>query len=446
MPAGWPLRPLLALGLFVVVAALLTAQTPRRMALVVGNGDYRQEPLATAVDDALLVKGTLEGLGFDVYHHENVDREGFLTAIQEFEDRLRRGDTALFYFAGHGINVEGENYLVPLGARIFSDTDATFEAIPLDRITESFAFSEVSAGLAFVEASYDNLYRTSGRNIRAGMAPVSAGTNTLVAFASGAGQPATPPAGANSHFTSALNQYIAVPGVEIHQLLTLVRRDVSRATNGRQLPFTSSSLLTRFVFQEGENTLGILNQPFFNLRVAALEEPVEVYANGSFLGEAPLLRALPPGSYQVRFLHERYEPVTVDVTAESGEFVELAPELEVIRPLRTAETLNLQFQGIRGQQSAWESGATRRAWGVGLLAGGLANLFMGAVAIPLVIEPWANQYYAASSVIEAEGMSVARSLLTIPFYATNGLGIAMTGVSLFLLFSPDPAPAEGGVQ
>ncbi|MFW5685870.1 MAG: caspase family protein [Spirochaetota bacterium] len=427
------------IALLVTAAGTLAAQTPRRMALVIGNAEYRGEPIATAVEDALLIKGTLEGLGFDVYHHENVDREGFVTAIQEFEELLRRGDSALFYFAGHGINVAGENYLVPLGARIFSDTDATFEAIPLDRVTESFAFSEVATGLAFVEASYDNLYRTSGRTIRSGMAPVSAGTNSLVAFASGAGQPATPPNGANSHFTSALNQYIAVPGVEIHQLLTLVRRDVSRSTGGRQLPFTSSSLLSRFVFVEGENTLGILNRPFFNLRVGELDYPVEVYVNERYLGDAPILRALPPGDYEVRLLHERYEPVSVLVSGASGDFVDLSPEFTPAPPLRRAEELGLAYQTARSEAAGWGAAFTRRSWGVGLVAGGLVNIFFGSVVVPLFYEPWANQYYAATSFNESSDARFWADILAPTFYATNGVGLVLAGVGTFLLLTADTA-------
>lgn len=144
------LRVASALTLFLVVAGVAVAQTPRRLALVIGNSGYTREPVPTAGEDALLMKSSLEGIGFEVDYYENVDRQAFLQAIQQFEATLRRGDVALFYFAGHGINVDGNNYLVPLGARIFSDTDATFEAIPLNRVTESFSFSDVSTGLAFV--------------------------------------------------------------------------------------------------------------------------------------------------------------------------------------------------------------------------------------------------------------------------------------------------------
>jgi hypothetical protein len=424
--------------LLVLLAAapLATAQTPRRFALVIGNSEYTREPVPTAVEDALLMKGSLEGIGFEVDYHENLDRQGFLQVVQEFESTLRRGDIALFYFAGHGINVDGNNYLVPLRARIFSDTDATFEAIPLNRITESFSFSDVSTGLAFVEASYNNSYPTAGRSIRAGMTPVSAGTSTLVAFAAGAGQFAIRPEGRSSYFTRSLSEYIAVPGVEIHQLLTLVRRDVSRATASRQLPFSSSSLLTRFVFQEGENRLGILNQPFFNVRIDGDEYPVEVYANGNYLGVTPLLRALPPGDYEFEFAHERFETQVVNFSAQTGEYVLLEPELREVEPLRTSFELDQRLASIRAGDVAPPAVRRRRNWGVGLLATGLTNLVISTVVLPAAYAPYANQYYVAESFDGSRWAREAAKVFRPAMMISGGVGLALTGFATYLLLTP----------
>ncbi len=422
--------------ILLIAATFAAAQTPRRFALVIGNGEYTREPVPTAVEDALLMKESLEGIGFDVDHHENLDRQNFLQVVQDFESRLRRGDVALFYFAGHGINVDGDNYLVPLRARIFPNTDAPFEAIPLNRITESFSFSDVSTGIAFVEASYNNAYPTSGRSIRAGMTPVSAGTSTLVAFAAGAGQFAIRPEGRSSYFTRSLSEYIAVPGVEIHQLLTLVRRDVSRATASRQLPFSSSSLLTRFVFQEGENRLGILNQPFFNVRVDGSEYPVEVYANGNYLGVTPLLRALPPGDYEFEFAHERFETQVVNVSAETGEYVLLEPALREVEPLRASFELNQELASVRSRDVVPSAVRRRRNWGVGLMTAGLTNLFIGGVALPLAYAPYATQYYEAESFDGSSWARDAAKTFRPAMIISGGVGFVLTGFATYLLMTP----------
>ena len=436
------LRVASALTLFVVVAGVAVAQTPRRLALVIGNSGYTREPVPTAGEDALLMKSSLEGIGFEVDYYENVDRQAFLQAIQQFEATLRRGDVALFYFAGHGINVDGNNYLVPLGARIFSDTDATFEAIPLNRVTESFSFSDVSTGLAFVEASYNNAYPTAGRSIRAGMTPVSAGTGTLVAFAAGTGQFAVRPDGPSSYFTRSLAEYIAVPGVEIHQLLTLVRRDVSRATASRQLPFSSSSLLTRFVFREGENELGILSQPFFNIRIDGVDYPVEVYANGNFLGVAPLLRALPPGEYELEFVHERYETQVVNFSAETGEYVFFEPELREVEPLRTSFELNRQLADFQSREREPRAVRRRRSWGVGLMAAGLTNLLIGGVVLPVAYTPYATQYYAAESFDGSRWAREAAKVFRPAMIISGGVGLTLTGVATYLLVTSPREQAE----
>jgi hypothetical protein len=413
------------------------AHSQRSYALVIGNGEYQREPINTAVSDALLMKATLEGLGFRVFYHENVDRQGFLEAVQEYESVLRRGDTAVFYFAGHGINVGGTNYFVPLGARIFSDTDATFETIPLNRITESFAFSEVGAGMAFIEASYDNLWRNAGIGIRAGMTPVSAGTNTLVAFASGPGQPAVTPEKDNSYFTQSLAEYMAVPGVEIHQLLTLVRRGVSRSTRSRQLPFASSSLLARYVFREGENDLGILSQPFFNIRVDGTGVPVEVYVNGDLLGTTPLLRALPPGEYELTTYHENFKPYSTTVSAESGGYVLVEPELTPVAEITTAEFNIGRIEAVQQSSEAWKKTKWRRDLGIGLLATGVAWLLGGAVALPVMAQPYGTEYYAAESFNDSRGAIEALGTFRPLFFILNGAGLVFSGAgAVFLLTLP----------
>ncbi len=216
-----------------VVAGVLShpdAAAARRVALVVGNGGYRFAPaLANPPNDARDVARSLRGLGFEVTEGIDLDKAGMEAALRRFAAALHGADVGLFYYSGHGLAVADKNYLVPVDAQIDRASDLDFAIVPLDLVPR------------VLDACRDNpLARSLGASrsvaVQGGVVSTGAGTGTLIAYATQAGNTASDGAGRNSPFTSALLRHIGEPGVEVRSMLTRVRRDVLAATDGTQEP------------------------------------------------------------------------------------------------------------------------------------------------------------------------------------------------------------------
>jgi tetratricopeptide (TPR) repeat protein len=239
----------------------------RRVALVIGNSAYRSvAPLANPQRDTEAVAATLRNIGFDIVSvAADATRERVDAALRTFADEAEKADWAMVYYAGHGIEVGGTNYLVPVDARLAADRDVQFEAVPLDRVMAAVEGAR-KLRLIVLDACRDNPFtaqmrRTSApdalasgstagaavatRSLGRGLANMSAGVArqaTLVVYAAKHGQTALDGEGANSPFAVAFVQRIATPGVEINKIFRLVRDDVMEMTAGRQEPFTYGSL------------------------------------------------------------------------------------------------------------------------------------------------------------------------------------------------------------
>lgn len=236
-----------------LLPALASAQPERRVALVIGNGAYRHAaPLRNPARDAERMADILRNAGVEVIFGTNLDRLAMDDRVREFGNRLEGGRVGIFFFAGHGLQVAGENYLLPIDARLERERDLEFEAMPLTRILR-VAESAAPTNLVFLDACRDNplarsLARSMGTrssSIGAGLAQVQAtGIGTLVAFATQPGNVALDGEGtANSPFTAALAEHIAEPGVDIGLAMRRVREDVIAATERRQVPWDHSSLV-----------------------------------------------------------------------------------------------------------------------------------------------------------------------------------------------------------
>jgi uncharacterized caspase-like protein len=229
----------------------------RRTALVIGNSSYRHAPvLKNPRRDAEAVAGALRRAGFQTVATDgDLDRERLLNAVQAFSREADNADWAVIYFAGHGIEVGGTNYLVPVDARLRTDRDALFEAVPLDLL---FVAAEGARGLRLVliDACRDNPFvrtmrRTvASRSVGTGLAPAAPNSGTLVVYATKHGDVALDGEGDNSPFAASLARRLPTPGLDIRQILNLVRDDVLREAKLRQSPFAYGSIggSDRFVF------------------------------------------------------------------------------------------------------------------------------------------------------------------------------------------------------
>ena len=250
------MRPLIVLVLAAVWVAIGTIGTaaaePVRVALVIGNGDYRGARLHATVDDAMIVARSLRNLGFDVVDHQDLNLEGMKQAIQEFGGRLRAAgaeSVGLFYYAGHGVQVRGQNYLVPLGAKSGSADD---ESVSVASVLSQIEGVVNSLNFLILDASYDYRY---GRNLgsrKPGLAKMRAPEGMLIAFSAAPDKKAIKTAGDNSNYSSALVKNMETKGTSLSQLFQLVRMNVMGGSKTRQIPWESSSLTEEFKFAPSE--------------------------------------------------------------------------------------------------------------------------------------------------------------------------------------------------
>src|SRR5689334_16539471 len=239
---------------FIVFAMLLLVCQPasaeKRVALVIGNSIYRSVPaLPNPANDAAALAATLKGAGFDVVDSKlDLPIAGMRRALRDFADMARDSDVAVIYYAGHGIEMQGTNYLIPTDAKLERETDAPDELLPLDRVLAAVEPAK-ALRLVIVDACRNNPFadtmqrQVSTRGINRGLArvePIS--TNTLVAFAAKAGSTVLDGPTGNSPYATALVKYIARPGLDVRRAFGFVRDDVMEATGSRQEPYVYGSL------------------------------------------------------------------------------------------------------------------------------------------------------------------------------------------------------------
>ncbi len=245
---GWCVAA--ALGALLVAAAAESGQeTPgRRLALVVGNDAYTdQVVLRNAVNDARAVTAALRDVGFAVETVENVTRARFAESLGDFARGLRPDDVALFYFAGHGLQVDGVNYLIPTDYAGQSAADLRLSALRATDVEDLLSRARVA--MLMLDACRNNPYGGGTRG-GDGLAPMTP-RGTLIAYAAGAGEFASDaaPGAANGLFTSEFVEALKVPGLEAYALFQRVRRRVTAASNQEQRPAVYSDLDYPFVFR-----------------------------------------------------------------------------------------------------------------------------------------------------------------------------------------------------
>ena len=240
----------LALVAFANVDLSARADTQRRVALVIGNSAYKYvNKLPNPANDAAAVAAMLKSVGFDVIESKtNLTITQMKKAIRDFTEQTRGADIGVIYYAGHGIEVDGTNYMIPVDAELARDIDIEDEAVSLDRIVKVLEPAR-RLRLVILDACRDNpfsrtMQRTVGtRSIGRGLAKIEVQTSdTLIAFAAKAGSTATDGDGTNSPFTTALTKNLATPGLDLRLAFGQVRDDVLRATANRQEPFVYGSL------------------------------------------------------------------------------------------------------------------------------------------------------------------------------------------------------------
>ena len=224
--------------------------TERRIALVIGNGNYSIGRLKNPVNDAADVAVALKRAGFAVTLKKDANLQDMVETIEDFGNSLKRGGVGLFYYAGHGVQVNGVNYLLPINARINKETDVRFQAVDAGRVLAEMENANNGLNIVIFDACRDNPFGKSFRSASRGLAIVAnAPSGTLISYSTGAGQVAQDGEGRNSPYTRALLENIAKPGLTISKVFMNVRSKVKKETG--QVPWELSSLEGDFFFMPG---------------------------------------------------------------------------------------------------------------------------------------------------------------------------------------------------
>lgn len=241
------MKNLLTLTLLLVLSSGSSiAQTySKRLALVVGNSNYvNSGALPNPVNDARAVAKELKNLGFEVITLENASQAQFKQAINSFGQKLRAFEVGLFYYAGHGIQHKGVNYMIPVEAELKAEEQIEYDCVSADRVLAYMEGASSKVNIIIMDACRNNPFERSwARSVDgSGLAMMNAPTGTLIAYATSPGKVASDGTGTNGLYTSALLKYMRDPSLNIEQVFKKVRTEVSEKSYGAQVPWETTSL------------------------------------------------------------------------------------------------------------------------------------------------------------------------------------------------------------
>lgn len=238
---AWIAAAMAALSVAATAGEAQPAAPERKVALVIGNAAYKGSPLGNPVNDARDVSARLAKLGFEVILKTDVGQREMSRAITQFGERLKEGSIALVYYAGHGIQSRGRNFLVPVDAEIGQETSIRSEAIDVDQVLEQLQPARVS--VVILDACRNNPFERRFRGgPGGGLAQMDAPKGTLIAYATAPGKVALDGDGRNGLYTAELLRALDEPGRRVEDVFKQVRNNVARQTDDRQIPWESSSL------------------------------------------------------------------------------------------------------------------------------------------------------------------------------------------------------------
>lgn len=228
----------------------------RRIALVIGNGSYTNAPpLKNPPNDARDMAATLKALGFEVTSGTNANQREMKRLIREFGQKLKAGGSGLFYYAGHGVQSNGRNYLIPVDADIQSEAEVEDSGVDLSLVLKFLDEAQNGLNIVILDACRNNPFARNFRSASSGLAQVDAPTGTLIAYSTAPGRVASDGTGQNGLYTSELLKQIRLPNLSVTDIFMRVRAEVMKQTASKQVPWEASSLVGAFYFN-GQNTTG----------------------------------------------------------------------------------------------------------------------------------------------------------------------------------------------
>lgn len=247
-----------------------------RVALIIGNSDYKSAPLENPANDASDLANALEKRGFVVLVRENVGERGLKEAVDVFARHLKKGGIGLFFFAGHGVQLKDQNFLIPVDIGFDSEADITYKSVSAEYVLARMAEAGNRVNVVILDACRNNPYQASGRTSSKGLGVMNVGRaekGTFIAYATSPGSTAADGKGRNGLYTKNLLRALEAGDTDIDKVFGRVRTGVVRETEGSQVPWTSSSVIGNFYFDAAED-LAAMQRPVKPLPVRAEETVV----------------------------------------------------------------------------------------------------------------------------------------------------------------------------
>jgi len=222
----------------------------KRLALIIGNADYTFGSLSNPVNDARAMNEMLRKVGFEVMEYENLNQRDMKKAIDNFGTKLSGYDVGLFYYAGHGIQANGFNYLIPVEAQLMSYEDIDYDCVRADRVMSKMEYASTDVNIIILDACRNNPFERQWNRAATGkgLAYMDAPSGSMIAYATSPGRTAADGSGKNGLYTSILLKYIHQKGLQIEEIFKNVRRDVETQSGGSQVPWEMTSLKGQFYF------------------------------------------------------------------------------------------------------------------------------------------------------------------------------------------------------
>lgn len=276
----------------------LGVESNQKHALVIGNAAYPKWPLRNPLNDARAVAASLQDVGFQADIAADVSLRNLEAAVNRFVAKVKNGDVAVFYYAGHGIQLEGENYLVPVDFDAKDEADAKYASYSASRVQERLEKAGARVIVVVLDACRNNPFQAT-RSAGGGLAAMGSGKGTLIAFATAPGKTADDnPRGQNGLFTSHLVTALREPGLSLDQVFNRVREQVYKDSQGRQVPWTVSSVIGEVYLRPGQVQ-------------AAAARPAPVN---------PLVRNVAPAPVQERIVVPSFSATDAQAALDRGDF------------------------------------------------------------------------------------------------------------------------------
>ncbi len=319
----------------------VSAAEIQRKALVIGNAAYKNYPLKNPVNDATGMANALKKNGFQVTLLKNAGQRKMEEAIHHFGRQLQRGDVGLFYFAGHGIQHKGRNYLIPVNARILDEADVKYKAVDAGTVLSKMELAGNDVNIVILDACRNNPFARNFRSIeRRGLVQMSQPTGSLVAYSTAPGSVSEDGRGKHGIYTGFLLEYMNKPGLTIEQVFKQVRKSVRKKTGNRQVPWENSSLTGNFYFagpgvpKMEVKKAGSVSPATGSIRITTEPENAKIWIDEGYEGYAPLeIADLKPGLIVVKAGKNGYWQQKEKVRIRAGRQSILNLQLQQIKQL-----------------------------------------------------------------------------------------------------------------